>query len=164
MFKGYEAENTMSIWKTMCGMLLTMAYKICFISLSIWATMPFFVLLLFGDYFYPCFIIMNTSLPHFSLVSSLFQDGFCKVLLPSKIMPPLPNVFIAAYFTSCRFILVVQVRGKIWNVCYAGQNHFTSWCGALLFLNPFSSHFCIRLPVITWHCNFNFFSFGRHQC
>lgn len=110
------------------------------------------------------FIIMNTSLPHFSLVSSLFQDGFCEVLLPSKILHPLPKVFIAACFPSCHFILVAQVRGKIRYVCYAGQNHFTFWCGALLCLYPFSSHFCIKLSVITWHCNFNFLSFGRHRC
>lgn len=115
--------------------------------------------------------LLLSMLYHYEYKLATFQSGelfvprwFLQGAFTFKALAPLPNVFIAACFASCRFILVVQVRGKIWNVCYAGQNHFTSWCGALLFLYPFSSHFCIRLPVITWHCNFNFFSFGRHQC
>lgn len=77
--------------------------------------MPLLVLILFWGFFLSMlFIAINTSLSHFKLASSLFQDDVVyKVLLASKILPPLPSVFIAVYFPSCRFTLVGKVRSKI---------------------------------------------------
>lgn len=88
---------------------------------------------------------MTISLTNFNLVSSLFQDGFCDVLFPSKISHPLPSVFTVACSPPCHFIWVVQMRGKMGCACYAGQNYFASWCRAPLFLYPFCGHFCIGL-------------------
>lgn len=49
---------------------------------------------------------MNASLSHFKLASSLFQEAVvCKELSASKILHPLPSVFIDACFLSCCFTL-----------------------------------------------------------
>lgn len=103
-----------------------MTHKTCFTPSSAWARMHFLVLLFFLGFFLSVvFTAMNTSLSHFKLASSLFQDDVvCKVLSASKILHLLPSDFIAAYFPSCCFILVGKVGSKFWCALYAGQNHF----------------------------------------
>lgn len=90
--------------------------------------MPFLVLLFFVGFFLSVlFITVNTSLSHFKQASSLFQVVVCKVVSALKILHSLPSVFTGAYFPSCCFTLVSEVRSKIWHAHYTGQSYFPFW-------------------------------------